>query len=52
MTDLYQGFDHMRDLEVAKFKKAQAKVVQFEDLKLKLLDGNTLPSKAIWIEYR
>ena len=47
VTDLYQGFDQMRDLEVAKFKKAQEKVVQFEDLKLKLLDGNTIPSKTI-----
>ena len=47
MTDLYQGFDQMRDLEVAKYKKAQAKVVQFEDLKLRLLDGNIIPSKAI-----
>ena len=47
VTDLYQGFDQMRDLEVQKYKKAQEKVVQFEGLKLKLLSGNTIPSKVI-----
>ena len=47
MTDLYQGFDKMRDLEMDKCKKAQVKVVQFENIKLALLGGESIPGKVI-----